>query len=178
MDIAKLLGGPCVVLIDDVDVGSTKDGVTVESDVEFFDFVTDQTGSRPVKKVVNGGRDRLIINLAEFSLENLAKALPNAVLITEAGPPEKKRLEIRTQVGLEPPRVEVVIKAIDSATGAASTNPNFWVTAPLASPDGSTVSLRFASAEQRVITLNFECFPDPDNDNRTIFFGDATAVAP
>lgn len=180
LDTAKLIGGPCRVTAAGVEVGHLHGGADVNiAEPAVMDLMADELGETPADGVYNGrsGRDTVVIRLAEFTEANLKLAIPNSVLITDAVTPTKKRVEVRAVAGttLSAGAVEWIIKAIDPATGLPSTDKQKWVTIPKGVAIGA-VNIPYKKGEQRVIEITLACLPDSANNNRTMFFGDSTAV--
>jgi hypothetical protein len=185
MDTAKLIGGPCRVYVDvssvDTEVGHLNGGADVNiAEPATFNLMADELGETPVDAVYNGrsGWDTVVIRLAEFTEENLVRAIPNSLLITDATTPSKKRVEVRAVAGtlLSANAKKWTIKAIDPSTGAVSTDKQKWVTIPRGAAI-SAVNIPYKKGEQRQIEMTLACLPDSANNYRTIFFGDSTATA-
>lgn len=185
MDLTLLSGGPARVYVDVsgtlTEVGHLFGGVDVNiPEPAIMDLMADELGNTPADGVYNGmsARPTIVIRLAEYSLENLARAIPNSMLITDGTTPSKKRLEVRSVSGtkLSADATKWVVKPIDPSTGAVSTDANTWVTAHKGVAI-SSVTTAFKTGEQRVIELTLTCLPDGTNNNRMVSYGDITAAA-
>jgi hypothetical protein len=77
-DIANVKLGPCDVKFNGVPVGHTKGGVTVNYEPEYHDVTVDKYGNTVAEKVLIGESLKVTVPLAEFTLENMALAIPAA----------------------------------------------------------------------------------------------------
>jgi hypothetical protein len=92
--------GVCTVLFDDVDLGYTKGGVTVEVTTETHPVTVDQFGNTPIDEIIMGRQVTATVPLAETTLDNLVKIMPGATLITDGVTPTKKKVNVTTGVSL------------------------------------------------------------------------------
>jgi hypothetical protein len=83
-DITNVKLGACSVKFDDVDLGHTKGGVTMNYEPEYYDITVDKYGNTPAEKVLVGESWKITVPLAEATLANLGIAIPGA---TEVGSP-------------------------------------------------------------------------------------------
>lgn len=185
MDTTLLSGGPARAYKDVsgtlTDLGHLHGGIDVNiPEPSVFDFFADELGETPANGVFNGRAqpDTAVVRLAEITIENLALAIPNSVLITDSVTSTKKKLSIRAVAGttLMAQAQKFVFKPIDPTTGVPSTDENTWVTIPKGVPLGAT-TLSYKKGEQRVIELTIRCLPDPANNYESVIYGDATATA-
>jgi hypothetical protein len=185
MDLTLLSGGPARVYVDVAstltEVGHLFGGVDVNiPEPAVMDLMADELGQTPADGVYNGmsARPSVVIRMAEFSLTNLQRAIPNSTLITDGTTPTKKRLEVRSVSGtkLSAGATKWVVKPIDPSTGAVSTDANTWVTVHKGVAIGA-VNTSYKNGEQRVIELTLTALPDGTSNNRTISYGDITATA-
>lgn len=79
-DTTKVAIGACQVTYGDTDLGHTLDGVELSIEREFQDLTVDQYGSTPVNKALTGQKVMAKFKLAEVTIANLAKALPEGTL--------------------------------------------------------------------------------------------------
>lgn len=69
--------GVCEVTFGGTSLGHTKGGVTFTYEVDFYDITTDQYGTGAiVDKTINGERMMLTVPMSEYTLDNLAIAMP------------------------------------------------------------------------------------------------------
>lgn len=185
MDVTLLAGGPARAYIDIAsvltEVGHLHGGIDVNNtEPAIMDLMTDELGETPADGVFNGRSqpDTVVVRLAEYSLANLKRGIPNSVLITDATTPSKQRVEVRATAGgkLSAVASKWVFKPIDMTTGAVSTNANDWVTVHKGAAVGA-VSTTYKKGEQRIIEITLRCLPDTANNNRTVSYGDLTAAA-
>jgi len=181
MDSTALKLGPCNVYLyegsADVNIGYVDDGVIVNIETSTVDLTASQLGTTPIDKVVTGVTVSITVPFKEILLENFQRAIANTDLIVDGTTPTKRRLEILPKAGLSllSTAKKLTIKPIDG--GVETTDKERWIVAPLAAPDGSTVSIAFGNTDQQMIEANFYCFPDSANGNRCLYLGDSTATA-
>jgi hypothetical protein len=158
----------------DVNVGFTKGGTQIDTQVTTFTVTTDQTGDTPVDEVVSGKVPSLIIGFAEWSQKNFKRAMPESGNIIRTG--TKRRFEVTTSVGysLLANAVQIRIKPLLDGKNE-TTDWNYIVTLPLCAPSAQTLSLKFEPKTQRPIMAKFAVFPDVANNDRLWYLGDPTA---
>lgn len=184
MDVTLLSGGPARAFIDIsgtlTEVGHLHGGIDINvAEPAIMELMTDELGETPADGVFNGRAqpDMAIVRLAEFSLANLKRGIPNSTLITDATTPAKQRVEVRATAGgkLSAVASKWVFKPIDPSTGVVSTDANTWVTVHKGAAVGA-VTTPYKKGEQRIIELALRALPDASNNNRTISYGDITAA--
>lgn len=185
MDVSLLAGGPARAFIKIAsvltEVGHLHGGIDVNiSEPAIMDLMTEELGETPADGVFNGRSqpDTAVVRLAEFSLDNLKRGIPNSTLVTDTTTPSKKRVEVRATAGgkLSAVASEWVFKPIDMSTGAVSADANTWVTVHKGAAVGA-VTTEYKKGTQRIIELTLRCLPDTANNNRTVSYGDITATA-
>ena len=178
--IANLLNGPVQVMIDVggtlTDVGFTKGGVRASVTPLIQAFTVDQLGDTEVKRRIKGVDAKVMFSLAEYTLENLKRALLNAVPLQDDVTATKKKLSVRPRAGQVVPETKWVFKPIDADTGTGTTDANQWLTVPKGCPDESTVELAFSNDELTLIPITLDCQPDTANNDEVMYFGDGTVV--
>lgn len=117
-----------------------------------------QTGDIPQGKVISGGSFRVTVPFKEISLENLQRGIPNALLYDDGA--GERRVEFVSQVGQSMRDLAVKLEIRKIIGGAESTDPEDILVIPEISPVDGEVSLPFHPTEQRVITAQFEAWPD------------------
>lgn len=90
--------GVCTVLFNNVDLGFTKGGVSVEVATETHKVTVDQLGSTPIDEIITGRTVTAKVPLAETTLENLVAIMPGATLVTDATVSTKKKVVVSTGV--------------------------------------------------------------------------------
>lgn len=79
-DATKVAIGACQVTLAGTDLGHTLDGVELTIEREMVDIVVDQYGSTPYDKALTGQKVKAKFKLAEITVANLAKAIPEGTL--------------------------------------------------------------------------------------------------
>lgn len=179
-NIANLLNGPVQVLIDIVgvptDIGFTKGGVRASITPLVQSFTVDQLGDTEVKRRIKGVDAKVMFSLAEYTLDNLKRALLNSVPLQDDVTSTKKKLSIRPLAGKVVPETKWIFKPIDAATGTGTTDANQWLTVPKGCPDEATVELAFSNDELTLIPITLDCQPDTANKDEVMYFGDGTVA--
>jgi hypothetical protein len=129
-----------------------------------------QTGDIPQGKVISGGSFRVAIPFKEISLENLQRGIPNSILVTDSDG-DRMRVEFVSQVGQSMRELAVKMEIRKIFGGAESTDPKDILVIPEISPVDGEVALPFHPTEQRVITANFEAWPNAQG--MWAYFGDS-----
>lgn len=97
-DVKNVKLGVCRVLFDGQDLGYTKGGVDVSVATETHEVQVDQYGQTPINEYIMGRTVSVKVPLAETTLENLAKIMPGATLVTDAVS-KTARVDVPTGVG-------------------------------------------------------------------------------
>lgn len=174
LDATLLEVGPANVYWDGVLLGYMGEELAVTVATEATPLTGAQTGTIPQDKVISGGSFRITVPFKEISLENFARAIPSAVLLT--GATSGKRLEFRARVGQSLRALAKPMQIRKIVGGVESTATRDHLTIPLASPVDAEVTIPFHPTEQRVIVATFEAWPDPTQNNRWAYWGDASVV--
>lgn len=179
-DVAKLFNGPVQVLIDilgtPTDIGFTKGGVRISITPRIQAFTVDQLGDTEVKRRIKGVDAKVMFSFAEYTLDNLKRALLNAVPLQDDTTPSKKKLSIRPLAGKVVPENKWIFKPIDAATGVGTTDANQWFTATKAALDEATVELVYNNDDLTLIPITLDLQPDSANKDEVGYFGDGTVV--
>ena len=77
-DITNVQLGVCSVTFNSVDLGHTKGGVEYTYEPEYYEVTVDKYGNTPVEKKLVGEKIMVKVPLAEFTIDNLKAAIPNA----------------------------------------------------------------------------------------------------
>jgi hypothetical protein len=129
------------------------------------------TGIQPRDKVITGGSFQIVAGLKEITLENFARAFPNAILLE--GADGLKRLDFTIQAGQSLRTTRGTKMQLRKVRGnVESTAPADILTIPEASPVDAEVNLAFSVTDQRILTATFEAWPD--SFGRVAFFGTET----
>lgn len=161
--------GPCQVSFGDegyeVDLGCTQGGVRVTFTTDVGDLMCDQWGTQPYDQVITGQGARVTVPLAEITLDNLAIALNQEVV-------GNALIEGERLVGTKMSTLGQSLLLQKYVDGEVSTDPEDWMRFPVAAPIGSP-EIVFSPSDQRVIEVEFACFPDA---NEILYYiGDETA---
>ena len=97
-DVKNVKLGVCRVLFDGQDLGYTKGGVDVSVATETHEVQVDQYGQTPINEYIMGRTVSVKVPLAETTLENLAKIMPGATLVTDSVS-KTARVDVPTGVG-------------------------------------------------------------------------------
>ncbi|MEJ8027282.1 hypothetical protein WKH82_17935 [Acinetobacter baumannii] len=97
-DVKNVKLGVCRVLFDGQDLGYTKGGVDVSVATETHEVQVDQYGQTPINEFIMGRTVTVKVPLAETTLENLAKIMPGAKLVTDPAT-KAARVDVPTGVG-------------------------------------------------------------------------------
>lgn len=164
--------GTCKISLDGTDMGLTIGGVEVEASTNTHPTQVDQFGETIVAEHITGRNVVVKCPLAETTLENMAKVLPGATLITDGIDPLKKKVEVKTGVGINllTTAKELVLHPI--ALPDADKSQDFVV--PLAAAAGS-INFAYKVNEERVYMAEFKGYPDADGV--LFIYGDQTAQA-
>ena len=156
MAISNYQLGPCKVEFPEgTDLGKTQGGVTVTVEETFAALNTDQDGESPVDEYVTGTQVTVEGNLAEITLDNVAKLYKQEVV----GTGDSRKVEISTNVGtsLLSESDVMIIKPYDG--GTVSGTANDWITLHHAALK-ATGSLSFNATDQRVLAFSATGYPD------------------
>ena len=79
-DVTNVQVGVCSVTYNGVDLGHTKGGVEVTYEPEYHDITVDKYGNTVVEKVLIGEKLTAKVPLAEFTIANVDKAIPQGTV--------------------------------------------------------------------------------------------------
>lgn len=169
--------GPAIVEFDEgpnkVTFDITKGGINFSMSTSTQDIKVDQYGETVVKSIMKGRTAKVTIPFALYDLDKLAKVIPNSVLVTDSGNPQKKKLEVRSNSGFDMLAVakKLVIKPTDP-----NATPNDWITIPLAAPTAD-IEYTFDNDNERIAKITFDAYPDINQNGLLFILGDETATA-
>lgn len=147
------------------DLGRTEGGVRVAFTTDVADLMSDQWGSQPEDQVITGQGCRVTAPLAEYTLDNLAIALNQDVISSDL-------IEGDRLVGTKMSAKAQSLLLKEYVDGIVSTLEENWMRFPVAAPVGSPEVL-FSKADQRIIEVEFVCFPD--SSDILYYIGDESA---
>jgi hypothetical protein len=156
--------GPCGLVFDNVDLGSTFGGVKFKLTTESKPVNEDQAGVTEVDGIELGFSDCSVeAMLTRSSLAVLSKVIKGSTYVGN-------KLSIRNRVGsamYENAALLIIKPMID---GAVSTDSKTWINIPKAYPRVD-MEVIFDSAGQRVYKVVFKAFPDAANNNELAYIG-------
>lgn len=104
--IANVKIGACSVKFNNVDLGHTKGGVTVAYEPEYHDITVDKYGNTVAEKVLIGESLKVTVPLAEYTIANMAIAMPagtaTADLVSLGKDAGERMLQYAAQLVLHP----------------------------------------------------------------------------
>jgi hypothetical protein len=152
-------------------LGALSDETSLNISASAAPLTAHLTGIQPRDKVITGGSFQIVAGLKEITLENFARAFPNAILLE--GADGLKRLDFTIQAGQSLRTTRGTKMQLRKVRGnVESTDPSDILTIPEASPVDAEVNLAFSVTDQRVLTATFEAWPD--SYGRVAFFGTET----
>jgi hypothetical protein len=152
-------------------LGALSDETSLNISASAAPLTAHLTGIQPRDKVITGGSFQIVAGLKEITLENFARAFPNAILLE--GADGLKRLDFTIQAGQSLRTTRGTKMQLRKVRGnVESTDPADILTIPEASPVDAEVNLAFSVTDQRVLTATFEAWPD--SYGRVAFFGTET----
>lgn len=159
-NIEKIELGPAIVEYGDegdkVIFETTIGGVDLTVETTYRDQKTDQTGESVVSKRITGRNAAVTVPFAEYQLDILPKIMVGTEAVTNDG---KTKINVKTGVGLDliTAAKKVVIKPI-----AHRTNPEFWVTLPLAYPE-TDLQYNYNNDNERITSVVLRSTPNEDD---------------
>lgn len=160
---------PCAVYFgtegSEEDLGRTEGGVRVVFTTDVADLMSDQWGTQPEDQMITGQGCRVTVPLAEYTLDNLAIAL-NQTVIGDA------LIEGDRLVGTKLSDMANSLLLKEYKNGVVSEDSENWIRFPIAAPVGNPEIL-FSRTDQRIIEVEFVCFPD--TSNILYYIGDESA---
>jgi len=167
----KTLVMPVNVYWDTADVNQqiiTEGGVVVKYEPQTVQTFTDETGGNIYDEFSNGAIVGLTVNACEWDLDIMDILFGAASTMTGSG--DTAHVEIRANVGTSyrDNAKQVILKGI--VGGSEDSTEEYWITLPLCYPKGPG-EISLVKDAQFVMATEFTVFPDPDNDNRTHWFG-------
>jgi hypothetical protein len=160
-NIEKIELGPAIVEYGDagdkVIFETTIGGVNLQVETTYREQKTDQTGETIVSKRITGRNASVEVPFAEYQLDIIPKIMVGTEAVTDAS--KGTKINVKTGVGLDliSAAKKVVIKPI-----AHKTNPEFWVTLPLAYPE-TDLQYNYNNDNERITSVVLRSTPDPDD---------------
>lgn len=143
--------GPCQVLYNSVDLGSTFGGVQFTDEQKYKELHTDQMGETIVDAVFTGREAKVVAKLTMTSLANLDTVIASST----AG---ATNLKVSASVGtaMYASANELILKPM--VDGVASSTTSEWLHCHKAYPI-SKVDWGYDATNQRIVEVTFICFP-------------------
>jgi len=166
--------GVCRIYFDNVDLGYTKGGVEVEVTTDTHKVTVDQFGETEINELITRRSVIVTAPLAETTLENMVKIMPGAVLVTDTVDPTKKRVDVKTGVGMSLLDLAKELRLHPKELPEDDQSEDFII--PKAATPGA-ITFAYRTNEERVFNVQFTGYPDPATE-LLFTFGDPTANAP
>lgn len=171
-DVSKVKLGACKVTWNNVDLGYTKGGVEVEITTAKKKIMIDQFGETEVNEYIMGRSVMVRVPLAESDLTLLASVIPGSTLVTNVGPPAKKKLNIPTGSGVSLRDLAEQLVLHPANELATYKDEDFVI--PLATASGD-ITFAYRHDEERVFNVEFVGYADNVTGLLAII-GDPTAT--
>ncbi|OZQ73855.1 hypothetical protein CA598_31690 [Paenibacillus sp. VTT E-133291] len=171
-DFKKIEVGPAIVEygtgVTMVKFETTIGGVVFTSETTYREQKTDQTGETIVGKRVTGRNVSVTVPFGEYDLPTIPKIMAGAEVVTGAA---GSKVVVKTGVGLN--LIDTAKKAIIKPL-AKLTDPDFWITIPLAYSE-TDLSYSFNNENERITNVTLRSTPDADGI--IAILGDETITA-
>ena len=171
-NFSKIEVGPAIVEygtgLTAVKFETTIGGVVFTTETTYREQKTDQTGETIVGKRVTGRNVSVTVPFGEYDLPTIPKIMAGAEVVTGAG---GSKVVVKTGVGLNliDTAKQAVIKPL-----AKLTDPDFWITIPLAYSE-TDLSYSFNNENERITNVTLRSTPDADGI--IAILGDETITA-
>ena len=156
-DVSKIKLGACKVTWNNVDLGYTKGGVEVEITTAKKKIMVDQFGETEVNEYIMGRSVIVRVPLAESDLTLLASVIPGSTLVTNVGPPARKKLNIPTGTGVSLRDLAEQLVLHPANELVTFKDDDFVV--PLATASGD-ITFAYRHDEERVFMVEFVGYAD------------------
>lgn len=171
-DFSKIEIGPAIVEYgtgaDMVTFETTIGGVVLNTETTYREQKTDQTGETVVDKRITGRNVSVTVPFAEYQIDIIPDIMAGASVVTGTG---GSKVVVKTGVGVSllDTAKKAVIKPI-----AHKTDPDFWLTLPLAYSE-TDLSYSFNNENERITNVTLRS--TPDTDGVILILGDDTITA-
>jgi hypothetical protein len=142
------------------DVGDTKGGVTIEWGTEKFSRETDRRGK--VGETISDKSAKVTVPLAEWSPENIYRAMPESLALVQSG--GKTLMRGSKSIGLDLSTLGTPAMIVPEINSVETTDPNRIVVFFNLCPSAETVSIAFNRTEQRPINATFMAWDRGDGE--------------
>ncbi len=148
--------GPCAVIFDGVDLGSTQGGVIFRHTESSKEVNTDQLGSTPADLIKTGAQCSIEVPLTRTSLGQLAKVVGSSSYTGS-----RLRVKIATGISLLDNAKVLILKPIEN--GVTSIDSSRWLTVQKAYAKAD-FEIAYGNENQRIYKVVFTAFPDANNE--------------
>lgn len=163
--------GTCKVFFDNVDLGLTIGGVEFELTTTTHDSKVDQFGEIAVNSIITGRQPKVTVPMAETTLDNLVATMPGATLIIDKTTASKRRVDIKTGVGVSLFDLAKELRLHPIALPDSDVSEDIIL--PKAATGGN-IKFAYKNDSERVYNVEFKGFPN--SDGVIVQFGDKTAT--
>lgn len=171
-DFSKIEIGPAIVEYgtgaDKITFETTIGGVVLTTETTYREQKTDQTGETIVDKRITGRNVSVTVPFAEYQIDVIPDIMAGSEVVTGTG---GSKVLIKTGVGaslMDTAKI-AIIKPI-----AHKTDPDFWVTLPLAYSE-TDISYSYNNENERITNVTLRS--TPDEDGVILILGDDTITA-
>lgn len=170
-DVTKVKVGTCDVKAAGTDLGHTKGGVEISYEPSYHDIQVDEYGETVVNKKLLGEKFTAKVPLAEYTLANLAVAIPNSSIVGTT--PQKLTFGSKAGKDMLSKAVAWVFHPIDAGASKA-----FDINIPKGVVT-STVTITHVNDAERAIEVTVEALLDETATDGAYlaFIGDPAAAA-
>lgn len=153
-DITNVKLGACSVKFNDVDLGHTKGGVTVNYEPEYYDIQVDKYGNSVAEKVLIGESLKVTVPLAESVLSNLEIAMPAA---SESGTPTADAITLGRVAGERMAQYAAALVIHPLANEASDRSEDVVIYKAIVA---EAIEMKFANDGERIIEVVFHALID------------------
>jgi len=173
---AKIEMSAAQITFGGTDLGGTTGGATFTYTVGMQKIFVDQS-SMPRKHKITQEECQAVVNLSEYSFDNLRKALPAGTYTLDSGG-AKEKIEIGGTQIVSGDYEELIITPVTGGSGTIDTDSNLKVTIYKAIAI-SNLELGFTKEGVRVIAITFDAIADTTKaaGKQLFALGDTTATA-
>lgn len=170
-DVTKVKVGTCDVTAAGQDLGHTKGGCEVNYEPSYHDITVDEYGETVVNKKLLGEKFSVKTPLAEYTLANLAVAIPNSTIVGTT--PQKLTFGSKAGKDMLSQAVAWVWHPIDAG---ASKEFDINITKGIVA---SQITIGHVNDSERIIEVTVEALLDESQTDGAYlaFIGDPAAVA-
>ena len=158
---------------DQVDLGYTKGGVSVEVTTDTHPVTVDQFGESEIAERITKRSVKVTVPLAETTLENLIATMPGATLETDGVDSNKKRVVVDSAISTNLLTLARPLILHPKNNDAGNKLEDFTV---LKAATAGAINFAFKHDEERIFNVTFTGYPDNDNSDLVFVVGDYTVT--